>query len=217
MYAHVRSEERGEQLRAALEGAPLDVLVADLAAADGPGVLVQQAAALSEPLKCVVNNAGGVMSEMPFQSGQVNDPELIYRVNVFAAYEVSVRAAELMDEGSIVNICSVNAHSPLAGARIPLYSSSKAALSHLTRMLAIKLSPSVRVNAVSPGRTRTEAWGQPEPEQERAIVADQLIGRWIEPDEIADAAWFLHSNGACTGADLLVDGGMDLTAIATMT
>jgi NAD(P)-dependent dehydrogenase (short-subunit alcohol dehydrogenase family) len=52
---------------------------------------------------------------------------------------------------------------------------------------------------------------------ERAIVKDALIERWISPDEIADAVWFLHNNQACTGVELAVDGGIGLKATLAIT
>jgi NAD(P)-dependent dehydrogenase (short-subunit alcohol dehydrogenase family) len=80
-------------------------------------------------------------------------------------------------------------------------------------MLAINLAPNVQVNAVSPGRTKTAAWGEMDPDYERQLVQDQLIERWIEPGEVADAVWFLSQNRACTGTDLIIDGGMGLKSV----
>jgi len=75
----------------------------------------------------------------------------------------------------------------------------------------------VRVNAVSPGRTRTAAWGDPDPEVDAALANDALIERWITPEEVADAVWFLTANGACTGTDLIIDGGIGLKAATVNT
>ncbi len=217
VYAHARDEGRGgalvEHLRS--RGSSAELLLADLAEPSGPAALMDQARRLPARLTAVVNNAGGVFEQV-FTAGQVESPVETFQVNVFAAYELTVLAAELMESGAIVNVSSIHAHTTL-GARLPHYSAAKAALSHLTQLLAVELAPKVRVNAVSPGRTRTEAWGTPTADQDAALVADLLIERWIEPAEIAEAVWFLVRNGACTGTDLVVDGGIGLKAVGART
>ncbi len=219
VFVHARDKKRGSELVEDLrtQGASSQLLLADLRDAAAPTVIIEQIRQSGQQLHCLVNNAGGVLGERSFQRGDVNEMAESYQVNVFAAYALSVLAAELMDAGSIVNISSINAHDPLMGARCPVYSSAKAALSHLTQLLAVKLAPQVRVNAVSPGRTKTDVWGRMEPERERELVQDALIQRWVDADEIADAVWFLAHNMACTGADLIADGGIGLTTFRANT
>jgi NAD(P)-dependent dehydrogenase (short-subunit alcohol dehydrogenase family) len=94
------------------------------------------------------------------------------------------------------------------------YGSSKAALNHLTKVLAMQLGPhNVRVNAIAPGIVASrgpEQWGTPE---EQAIGVGRVpLGRLGTPDEIAGCAVWLASPGGAfaTGATFLVDGGQTI-------
>jgi NAD(P)-dependent dehydrogenase (short-subunit alcohol dehydrogenase family) len=94
------------------------------------------------------------------------------------------------------------------------YGSSKAALNHLARMLAIQLGPHrIRVNAVAPGIIASqgpEAWGTPE--EQRIGVGSIPLGRLGTPDEIASCVVWLASPGGAfaTGQAFVVDGGQTL-------
>jgi NAD(P)-dependent dehydrogenase (short-subunit alcohol dehydrogenase family) len=95
------------------------------------------------------------------------------------------------------------------------YSASKAGLLALTRSLAVELAPlKIRVNAVSPGYTRTEMTMQyfgPEAEPFLSSGFDRVpIKRLVEAEEVANAFVFLASDAASgmTGANLVVDGGL---------
>jgi NAD(P)-dependent dehydrogenase (short-subunit alcohol dehydrogenase family) len=217
VYAAVRDEERARvAFSEALAASTAKLVISDLSLPDAPNHLIEALSNDGE-LELIVNNAGGTLNEPAFTAGEVHDGELTYRMNVLVPYELAVLGAEKMRRGSIVNVTSVNSHSTMVGAIVPVYSSSKAALAHMTRLLANRLAPSVRVNAVAPGRTRTGAWGSPGPEVERHIVNDALIERWVTPGEVADAVWFLHNNEACTGVELPVDGGIGLKATLSTT
>lgn len=207
VYASARNEERARVAFAdAISANMVKLVISDLSA-DNAAKNLLEAVSNDGDLELIVNNAGGTFNEPAYKAGQVNNGELTYRMNVLVPYELAVLGAETMPRGSVVNITSVNSHSAMVGAIIPVYSSSKAGLAHMTRLLANRLAPDMRVNAVAPGRTRTAAWGSPEPDTEQAIVNDALIERWVHPDEIADAVWFLHNNEACTGVELPVDRG----------
>ena len=114
--------------------------------------------------------------------------------------------------GAIVNIASV------AGRRISFggganYSASKAGLLGFTRHAAYELAPDkIRVNAVCPGPTATAFGGGQVPSTERKAERAKKIplGRMVEPEDIADAVFFLASDASrmCTGIALDVDGGV---------
>ena len=120
--------------------------------------------------------------------------------------------------GVILNVSSIDA---FAGyATLTGYDSSKAALLAFTRTAAVECGPDgIRVNAICPGYTQTpllQAWfdKQADPGQvKRDIVARHPIRRMGQPQDIAEAAFFLASDAASfiTGTYLIVDGG--ITAI----
>jgi NAD(P)-dependent dehydrogenase (short-subunit alcohol dehydrogenase family) len=103
--------------------------------------------------------------------------------------------------GSIVNRDLYQAH----------YNSSKAAVIHLSRSLAMEwVGRGLRVNVISPGYTLTPMNRRPEvADQVKVFERDTPMGRLASPDEMAGPAVFLASRAASfvTGVDLLVDGG----------
>jgi NAD(P)-dependent dehydrogenase (short-subunit alcohol dehydrogenase family) len=109
--------------------------------------------------------------------------------------------------GSIINVVSIGGIRHDGG--IGIYNVSKAALIHLTKVLAAELGPGVRVNALAPGLVKTDfARALWEPDEQG--IADRVpLQRLGLPDDIAGAAVFLASDLASwlTGHVLVVDGG----------
>jgi NAD(P)-dependent dehydrogenase (short-subunit alcohol dehydrogenase family) len=116
--------------------------------------------------------------------------------------------ATMQERGGVVlNIASIGGLS--VEPSIGVYNGTKAAVIHLTRQLALELSPGVRVNAIAPGLVKTDmARALWEPNEE-AIARHMPVGRLGVPDDIANAALFLCSNAASwiTGTTMIVDGG----------
>jgi NAD(P)-dependent dehydrogenase (short-subunit alcohol dehydrogenase family) len=119
--------------------------------------------------------------------------------------------------GSIVNIASIHASLTMAGM-FP-YAAAKSGLVGLTRSLALDYAPlGIRVNAVSPGWTRThlvEEWFslQPDPAAaESSIMTAHPMGRIATPDEVANLVAFVASDeaSAMTGASLAADCGLGI-------
>lgn len=115
--------------------------------------------------------------------------------------------------GSIVLISSIAARTVIAPSFHAAYSASKAAISHLAAALGVEWAPeSIRVNAVEPGYTATDAiehLKRDAPEAAAGILTHLPIGRFLEPSEIADVIAFLLSDlsSAVTGTVLVADGG----------
>ncbi|HEY1118546.1 MAG TPA: SDR family oxidoreductase [Acidimicrobiales bacterium] len=109
--------------------------------------------------------------------------------------------------GSVINIASIGGMSVEPG--IGIYNTTKAALIHLTKVLAADLSPGVRVNAIAPGLVKTDmARALWEPSEE--LIAKRMpLHRLGEPADIANAALFLASelSSWITGHTMVVDGG----------
>jgi 3-oxoacyl-[acyl-carrier protein] reductase len=114
-------------------------------------------------------------------------------------------------EGSVINIASVAAHSGTSPE--VAYSTLKAALVHYTRCLAAELRPhSVRVNAVSPGPTKTARFVATRKVDPSMMDAANSLFRYADPSEVADAVAFLAGEKSrfIDGQVLRVDGGLTL-------
>jgi len=113
----------------------------------------------------------------------------------------------LGEGGSIVNVASVGGMSIEPG--IGIYNTTKAALIHLTKVLASELGPAIRVNAVAPGLVKTDFARALWEEHEDLIAKRMPTGRLGEPIDIANAVLFLVSDlgSWITGHTLVVDGG----------
>jgi len=120
-----------------------------------------------------------------------------------ACWKASMQA----NGGGIVNIASAGGMSVDPG--IGIYNTTKAALIHLTKVLAADLSPGVRVNAIAPGLVKTDmARALWEPAEDK-IAEHTPLRRLGEPEDIAHAALFLASDLSSwmTGHTMVVDGG----------
>jgi ketoreductase RED2 len=159
----------------------------------------------------VVNNAGTtrVIPHHDLDAVEDADWERILGTNLLGTWYVSRAAAGRLRaaRGSILNITSI-AGIRATGSSIP-YAVSKAALNHLTLLLANVLGPEVRVNAVAPGLIRTP-WTADWTAAHEAIGKRAPLGRSGEPEEIAEAALGLLRSSYVTGAVLVADGGAHL-------
>jgi 7-alpha-hydroxysteroid dehydrogenase len=165
-------------------------------------------------LDVVVNNAGGTP---PTVALMVEDSELeaAFHFNVTAAFHLSRRAAPHLakSRGSIVNVSSAMSH--LVDSGFVAYGTCKAAVNHMTRLLAYEWAPKVRVNAIAAGATMTDALGAfvHMGDLIQQMEAKTPLGRLAEPEDIAAAALFLASPAGAwiTGKVLEVDGGTTAT------
>ena len=109
---------------------------------------------------------------------------------------------------SVLFIASASARN---GAEFPLYVASKAGLVGYMKNLAGRLAPrGITVNSVSPGGVVTPMNRHILQREDlyAAVKAETLLGKWAEPEEIADLAWYLTMvNRSMTGEDLLIDNG----------
>ncbi len=163
-------------------------------------------------LDIVVNNAGTtvVIPHHDLDAATNEIWERILRVNVLGAWNV-VRAAaphlRASGDGVVLNITSIAGVRPV-GSSIP-YAVSKAALNHLTLLLANALGPEIRVHAVAPGLIDTE-WTESWDDVRAAVRATAPLRRSGTPDDVADACVALVETRYATGQVLVVDGGVTL-------
>jgi NAD(P)-dependent dehydrogenase (short-subunit alcohol dehydrogenase family) len=214
--AHVvisgRDATRGDEAVAAIRaaGGKADFVAADLGDADSVRALARQAVEISGGhIDILVNNAG-VFPFGPTADATDADIDLVYAVNVKAPFILVGELAPAMaarGKGAIVNVLTMVAHFGVAG--MALYGSSKAALTLLTKSWAAEFGPlGVRVNAVSPGPTRTLGT-EPMGETLDQLASLAPAGRPAAPEEIASAISYLAGDEASFvhGAILDVDGG----------
>jgi len=207
-----RNAERGKkavaEIRAA--GGNTDFIPSDLRDAATAREVAKRAVELGNGhIDILINNAG-IYPFGPTDEMTEEQFDRVFSVNVKAPYFLVAELAPLMakrGKGAIVNLSTMAADYGAPG--MSLYGSSKAAINLLTKTWAAEYGPKgVRVNAVSPGPTRTEgtdAMG----EGLEQLAAQAPAGRPASADEIAEAIVFLATDRASFihGAKLAVDGG----------
>lgn len=163
----------------------------------------------------MVNNAG-IWHPESFLDVTEADYRRMMDVNLKGAYFGAQAAARRMveaDGGSIINVSSIAGL--FGNGDWPTYAASKGGLTLLTYSLAHRFGgQGIRVNALHPGAIETLIGGEPEDPEAAAAQAEQFVrqiplGRYGQPEEVADAAVFLASDMASyvTGESLVVDGG----------
>lgn len=179
---------------------------------------VEQLFADSVPpeLDLLVNNAGVLLRAAP-EDTEFEHWRALMGVNVDAAFLCARAAGRLMKprgKGAIVNISSIASVKALDG-RVA-YCTSKAAIAHMTRVLALEWGPhGIRSNAIAPGfiRTRMNADLRAVPEKAAAMTSQVPLKRFAEPEELVGPLLFLASPAAryVNGHILFVDGGLQVT------
>src|SRR6201990_1180485 len=135
----------------------------------------------------------------------------IFEVNLWAPLlwtSLVVKAWMGEHGGAIVNTASIGGlhQSPAMG----LYNATKAALIHVTKQLALELSPGIRANAIAPGVVRTKLAEALWKDYEDPLGSQIALGRIGEPSDVANAVAFLVSDAASwiTGETMVIDGGL---------
>lgn len=189
-------------------------IACDVRDSDQVAAAVQQVITELGAVDVLVNNAGGPVFQAPFLDVREAGWDKVIDLNLNSVMRLSQQCGRHMVErgaGSIINIASV--HPGRVWPAIVPYTTAKAAVVHLSQALAVAWGDAgVRVNAVCPGWFRTtinDAYLQDRDAASQAIDAVPL-GRWGEPEELADVVVWLASDAAryVTGAVIPVDGGL---------
>lgn len=204
-----KSPEAGEELASSLPEACY--VQADVAVPDEARMLVERALERFGRLDVLVNNAGTTRRIAHHDIAAVGADiwHEILDVNVIGTWLTTQAAVEALrrTKGSVVNMSSV-AGGSTAGSCIP-YAVSKAAINHMTRLLASALGPDVRVNAAAPGLIDTR-WTRGFDDIRDHVRAQVPLRRIGTPEEVAEAVLWLADAAYTTGEVLGTDGGAHL-------
>jgi NAD(P)-dependent dehydrogenase (short-subunit alcohol dehydrogenase family) len=207
-----RNVERGERTIAEIRmaGGQADFISSDLRDASSARQVARRAVELGNGHVDILINNAGVYPFGPTHETTEESFDKVYSLNVKVPYFLVAELAPLMakrGKGAIVNLSTMVADYGAPG--MSLYGSSKAAINLLTKVWTAEYGHSgVRVNAVSPGPTRTEGTDAMGEGLER-LAAEAPAGRPATADEIAEAIVFLATDRSSfiQGAKLAVDGG----------
>jgi ketoreductase RED2 len=209
VYNSVRSVDEGQRLAAASLNAAY--VQGDISNGDDCHRMIDEVLERYGQLDVLVNNAGTtkMIAHSDLNAATIDVWREIFEVNVFGTWVLSVAAMDALraTKGSIVNVTSLAGVRP-TGSSIP-YAASKAALNHLTALLAKAVGPDVRVNAVAPGLVDTPwtaEWGA----IRDFVVAVAPLKRSGSPEDIADVIVALASTPYVTGQVIVADGGLGL-------
>lgn len=203
-------EDVAAAVRAAARSAT--VIPSDVSDVSQATKIVERTIAEHGRLDILVNNAGGVMPA-PYLETTPEGLDAAFHFNVAAAFELTKRATPyLLDSGraSVINVTSRMDRQ--AAHQMVIYGTVKAALAHLTRLLAVELAPRVRVNGIAPGVVETDALKAVlNDEMRRRIISATPLRQLITVADVANTARWLASPAASsiTGKVIELDGGAE--------
>jgi pteridine reductase len=199
---HAHSDAEAAQVAASLPGALS--AKADLRDRDAARALVDGALAATGRLDILVNSAAAY-ARTPLAALADEQWDEMLALNLTAPMRL-MREAARAGASAMVNIVDVAAWQPWPNWSA--YATSKAALLHLTRCLALELAPAVRVNAIAPGTVIfPDDW---DAERRARQLAKTPLGRAGSPADVARTVHFLCTEEFLTGVCLPVDGGAGL-------
>lgn len=168
----------------------------------------------------ILVNSAGIGACTAFWESDPDEFEYVLRVNLIgtflAARAFTRRLLAIGRPGAIVNIASTNAFIPATG--LAAYCASKGGVLMFTRVAAMELGArGIRVNAIAPGSTLTglTTMAFSRPQMEQGFLRHTPMGRFGQPEDIAQAVLYLASplSAWVTGHLLVVDGGQSLRGL----
>jgi NAD(P)-dependent dehydrogenase (short-subunit alcohol dehydrogenase family) len=162
-------------------------------------------------IHCLINNAAIQIIE-EIENLSLWDAKKTYDINLIAPFLMIKDLKNYLEgaRGSVVNISSI--HARQTKSKFSLYSSSKAALSGLTRALSVELGEKIKINAIEPAAISTsmlEIGFENEPEKLKLLQKLHPSKKLGKPAEVARLAFFIAtSDSFLNGACISLDGGI---------
>lgn len=158
----------------------------------------------------LVNNAG-VFQPKSFMDVEEEDLERFLGINLkgtFFASQAAVKQMLTQGKGAIINIGTALVDHAIAGFPASAAVASKGAIHALTRQLAAEFGKdNIKVNTISPGIIRSPLQGKIGVEDADSLAGLHLLNRIGEPEEVAEAAYYLSQADFITGETINLSGG----------
>lgn len=206
------NEKQAQSLTEEIEksGGVIKTIKADVSEEKELERIIETALSYFGKIDILVNNAG-IVYDREFEEITYEESLKIVKTNMLAPLFLSQKIAPIMLKnkfGVIINLSSTSGMYDFNPGTAD-YAMSKLALQSLTKDLSMKYAPMIRVNAVAPGWVNTDMNTDLPPEFVASETAKYHIGRWAEPEEIADVIIYLASPNSSyiTGQVIVLDGG----------
>lgn len=166
----------------------------------------------AETYRALIHNASAFMPTEASLADAADQYVQFFTVHMLAPYLISEGLAEQMqgagdEPADIINITDINVENPTV--KFDIYGTTKAGLHNMTVVLAKKLAPAIKVNAVAPGPVLfTESHSE---EARQSMLAETPLAREGGPEPVFQAVKSLLENPYITGASIPVDGGRRLS------
>ncbi|MDO0822824.1 3-oxoacyl-ACP reductase FabG [Desulfosporosinus nitroreducens] len=208
-FNEVKALEAVEELRKL--GVEAELFLADVSKENEVNSMVEKIIERFGRVDILVNNAG-INRDGLLHKGNLSNWEAVMAVNLtgpFICTKAVLPSMRLKGYGRIVNLSSLTARMGIFGTGY--YATSKSGLIGLTKVTAVEnATKGITCNALAPGYINTDMMNKYPEDQLKALIAKIPVGRFAEPEEVANAALFLASDSSAyiTGAVLDINGGI---------